>query len=100
MCERFYEESLPSAHGGNIAALAKGDEVLIEAGCGYPPYTEDQIDIIVAVDQFSALTAGGIRLACCDGQGVTKTGKTDLEFTLSQEAIKALQEAGITPEEI
>jgi len=100
MDQGYYEEGLPSAHGGSIVTLEKGNEVLIKAGFGYPVYLEDRTDVIAGVDQFSAMTAGGVRLGCHDGQGVTKTGKSVPDFVLSQEAITVLREVGKTPEDI
>ncbi|MCJ7792775.1 MAG: hypothetical protein MUP45_02260 [Candidatus Marinimicrobia bacterium] len=100
MCEGDYdEEGLPSRHGGNIALLEKGDEVLIKAGFGHPVYQEDRTDVIAGVDQFSALTTSGVMLSCHDDQGVAKTGKT-MPVALSQEAVAVLREVGRTPEDI
>jgi len=92
----MYRGRLFSAFGGTIAALEPGDEIVIRAGFGHPAKEEDATDIVVAVNGFSALTAGGVRLACWDGAGV-ETGRhfEEDEYEISPEAQVILEKVGI-----
>ena len=60
--------------GKFIAELKPGEEIIIAAGAGNPAHEEDVKDYVLEVQGCSALTAGGIRLMCSDGNSVTKTG--------------------------
>lgn len=70
-----YGFSFPAPGGDIIADLEVGDEITIKKGFGSPAAEDDTIDVVVAVHQFSALTASGVILGRNDGFGVEKTGR-------------------------
>lgn len=95
MCIGMSDPYLP--FGIVIAQLNSGDEVIIRAGIGFtknPRPNEDTREIIVKVDDLSALTASGILLSCKDGRGVKATGKHFDDFELSSLA-KEILEKGV-----
>lgn len=77
-----------------IAKLQPGDKVVIRAGAGDPAQAEDATDHILAVEGFSALTAGGIGLSCRDGGLITVTGESVPvdQLEISSEALEKWEE--------
>jgi hypothetical protein len=92
----------PACGGTRVAELEPGDEIIIKAGAGHPAKEEDATDIVVAVSGFSALTASGVKLACIDGFGVTKTGRHFEygEYEVSDEATVILAEVEARSKEL
>jgi len=83
----------PAAGSEIFSELQVGDEIELEAGRGYPAANTETTKIIADVNGFSALTADGIRLACQDGMGITKTGNHFDQVDISPAAQQLLDAA-------
>lgn len=57
-----------------FSQMQVGDQIHIQPNYGWPESSEVRVDIIIAKDGMSALTAGGICLICMDEAGLTLTG--------------------------
>jgi len=91
----FRGTTFPLPGGYTIADLKEGQEIRIAPGCGHPNSDKERVAIVAHVDGYSALTADGIMLSCCDGDGVTLTGKEYPDFELDENAKRILGEAGL-----
>lgn len=74
------------------------DEIILEAGFGFPETTANRTLIVIFVGGNSALLSDGTRISRCglDEVGITKTGRNLEEFEVSQKAKMLLHKAAIT----
>lgn len=85
--------SLLTELGIKISRLDKGTEIIILAGEGMPPVLKDTVDIIWIVADYSALTAGGIRLNCIVNSDLILTERHFDRFPVSEAAKQMSAEA-------
>ena len=76
----------PTPLGYFISQLQPGEQVIILQGEGYPRVEKETVDVIWQVAEFSALTAGGIRLNCRFNSDLTTTGVVLHKFEISEAA--------------
>jgi len=89
----------PAAGAEIFLELLVGDEIKVEAGHGFPPLESEMTKVLADVNGFSALTTDGVRLACQDAPGITKTGQHFDQIEISPAAQKILNEIKQAQEE-
>ena len=91
MCSGFY----PPAGSEIFFQMEPGDEIRVKPGFGSPMLNMELIEIVVAVDGYSALTQNGRRLMCDDAFGLELTGNHFEEgtYTVSAKAQEIMEEA-------
>ncbi len=87
MCYGHGFGSLPNSLGLLISSLQKGDEIII-TNLDSEDHGLPEIDVILEVDGFSALTAKGSILTCHSNIQIETTGKqlADGEYEITEKA--------------